>query len=385
MQITFPNMGNIAIAMQALCQGLEIPYILPEKNNKRTLQLGSYYSPEEICLPFKLMLGNFIESIERGADTILTVGSCGPCRFGEYCEMQMKILRKLGYSNLDFIVVDLIGIDEFRRRIGKISHASPVSRYDKIRAIKNTFKIEKLCDEIDAKAYYLAGFEANKGECRRLVNEYKTKAIQSQSPDETIKILKSSKRQLDGVQIDKAKDPIKIAIIGEIYTVIEPFSNLYIEDKLMKYGVSTKRMLTPSWWVKDMMLRPLKLNSREINQAAKQYMPYPVGGHGKECIGEAALAKEQGMDGAIQILPLGCMPEVIAKAILPTIQREKDFPIMTLIVDEVTGEAGYITRVEAFVDMLISKKRQGKAGSSLDQVQPIGGNSTCKRGDVFGG
>ena len=27
-------------------------------------------------------------------------------------------------------------------------------------------------------------------------------------------------------------------------------------------------------------------------------------------------------------------------------------PIMTLIIDELTGEAGYMTRLEAFVDML---------------------------------
>ena len=71
------------------------------------MQIGAYYAPEEICLPFKLMLGNFIQSIEAGADTILTTGSCGPCRFGEYCELQMQILKKLGYRNLNFIVADL--------------------------------------------------------------------------------------------------------------------------------------------------------------------------------------------------------------------------------------------------------------------------------------
>ena len=26
---------------------------------------GAYYSPEEICLPFKIMMGNFLECIER--------------------------------------------------------------------------------------------------------------------------------------------------------------------------------------------------------------------------------------------------------------------------------------------------------------------------------
>lgn len=363
MVVTFPNMGNVALAGGVLCQALQIPYVMPEENNSRTLQLGSYYAPEEICLPFKLMLGNFIQSIKKGADTVLMVGSCGPCRFGEYCELFMKILAKMGYRNLDFIVADFsseIGMDELKRRIARISEASPVDTLDQIKALQTAYKVVDLCDKIDAAAYKLAGYEVHAGDCRRLLNEYRAQAMQCKSPDETINLLKFYQKKLNAVPIDRKKDPVKLAIIGEIFTVIDPFSNLFLEEKLMAYGAATSRMLTPSWWVRDFLLKPLKLNSLEVNRAAKQYLPYPVGGHCRECIGEAVLAKEHGMDGAIQIFPLGCMPEVIAKSILPTIQRDKDFPIMTLIVDEVTGEAGYITRIEAFLDMLISRKRHDK-------------------------
>ena len=54
------------------------------------------------------------------------------------------------------------------------------------------------------------------------------------------------------------------------------------------------------------------------------------------------------------------MPEIVTKAILPTIQKEKDLPIMTLIVDEMTGEVGYVTRIEAFIDMLKTKHERSK-------------------------
>lgn len=57
------------------------------------MEIGSLYSPDEICLPFKLMIGNYVQSIEAGADTIVIAGSCGPCRFGEYCELQMNTLK----------------------------------------------------------------------------------------------------------------------------------------------------------------------------------------------------------------------------------------------------------------------------------------------------
>lgn len=370
-------MGNVAFAAKTLCQALRIPYVMPEQNNKRTLQIGSYYSPEEICLPFKIILGNIIHSIENGADTVLIAGSCGPCRFGEYCELLMRILRKIGHDNLDFIVADLsseIGIKEFLRRIGRIHNASPVGTAEKIIALGTALKVVDQCDAIDAAAHYLAGHAVGPGKCRDLVNEYKAGVFRSGSPDETLRILKSYKKMINGIEIDKEKDPIKISIIGEIYTVIEPFSNLYIEDKLMNYGVSTTRMLTPSWWVRDLILKPLKMNCLDVYRAASEYLPYSVGGHGKECIGEAILAKERGSDGAIQILPLGCMPEVIAKSILPKIQKEKDFPIMTLIVDEVTGEAGYITRLEAFLDVLKSRKR--KEGSLIRNQIVVAGQQT---------
>ena len=369
MVVTFPNIGNIAPAARTLCQGLQVPYVMPAKNNKRTLQIGAEYSPEEICLPFKMMMGNFIEGIEKGADTILTTGSCGPCRFGEYCELQMKILRKIGYKDVDFVVADLsseVGMEESKRRVGKVGAASPVSRTAQFKAIRDAYKTVELCDKIDASAYYLAGYERTPGECKRILHEYKDRLLECEAPEETLKLLHDYKKKISSVKINRDKDPIKISIIGEIFTVIDPYSNLYIEEKLMDYGVSSIRKLTPSWWVKDLMLKPLKLNSLDIKRASRKYLPYSVGGHGKECIGEAVLGKDAGMDGAIQILPLGCMPEVIAKSILPTIQMDKDFPIMTLIVDEIMGEAGYVTRIEAFIDMLESRKRRGSLGRTVD-------------------
>ena len=369
MVITFPNMGNVAFAARALCQGLKIPYVMPDPNNKKTLQIGSEQSPEEICLPFKLILGNYIQGIEKGADTLLITGSCGPCRFGEYCELSMKILKKMGYENLEFIVADFsseIGIEEFKKRIGKITAASPVNKIEQVKALRTAVKVLELCDKIDASAFYLAGYEQNTGECKKILHEYKDRLMQCETAAETLRLLNFYKNKINSIEIDKEKDPIKISIIGEIFTIIDPFSNLYIEEKLMDYGVSSKRLLTPSWWIKDLMLKPFKLNSINIKRASRDYLPYSVGGHGKECIGEAVLAKTQGMDGAIQILPLGCMPEVIAKSIIPTIQTDMDFPIMTLIVDEMTGEAGYITRVEAFIDMLKNRKRRDQ--STLGKV-----------------
>ena len=52
------------------------------------------------------------------------------------------------------------------------------------------------------------------------------------------------------------------------------------------------------------------------------------------------------------------MPEIVAKSILPNVSKDYEFPIMTLIIDEMTGEAGYMTRLEAFIDLLKRKRRK---------------------------
>ncbi len=92
MKVTFPHMGNIYIVAKALLDGMGVDYVIPEKNNDAVLEIGSLHSPEEICLPYKIMIGNYIRAIEQGADTIILAGSCGPCRFGEYCELQMNLM-----------------------------------------------------------------------------------------------------------------------------------------------------------------------------------------------------------------------------------------------------------------------------------------------------
>ena len=281
MKITFPNFGNSIFAAKALFDDLQIEYVLPTPGNHKELELGSSLSPEEICLPFKIMLGGFIESIEKGADTVLIPGSCGPCRFGEYCELQMNILKGLTH-NIDFIVLDYpksIGMNEFINRIKKIKPGKDISGKDIANALKNAYKIINLIDSLDKKARHLAGYEINKGECKNILRECKDEVFSLHGGLKILNLLKRYSVKLNKINIDKNKNPLKIAIIGEIYNIMEPFSNLYIEDKLMDYEVSSYKKLCPSWWVKNAALSPFKLNSLDIRLASKKYLPYYIGGH----------------------------------------------------------------------------------------------------------
>lgn len=86
----------------------------------------------------------------------------------------------------------------------------------------------------------------------------------------------------------------------------------------------------------------------------------PIGGHGVNSIGETVLYAQHGFDGVVQLAPFACIPEIVAKGILPSVSRDYGIPVLTLFIDEQTGKAGVQTRLEAFVDLL-ERRREQKA------------------------
>ncbi|MFW6381705.1 MAG: CoA protein activase, partial [Bacillota bacterium] len=149
---------------------------------------------------------------------------------------------------------------------------------------------------------------------------------------------------------------------GEIYLVLEPFVNLEVERKLGKLGVSVEKDIYMTSW----LLHFLHLSSEidEIKEAAANYLRSFVGGHGLETVGNAVRYARRGFDGVIQLAPFTCMPEIVAETILPEVSRQQGIPVLSLVFDEHTGDAGLITRLEAFVDLLKRKKISLKKGVS---------------------
>ena len=83
LKVAFPHMGTIYIAWATGLRRLGVEPFIPPYTSKKTLSIGTKNSPESICLPYKLILGNFVEAIETGADYVAMIGSPGICRLGE--------------------------------------------------------------------------------------------------------------------------------------------------------------------------------------------------------------------------------------------------------------------------------------------------------------
>ncbi|MFH0767945.1 MAG: CoA protein activase [Chloroflexota bacterium] len=354
MRIGLPHMGNLYIPMKALFQRLDVDFVIPPLNNQRTLSLGVKHSPEGLCIPFKLTLGNLIEAAELGADTMLMPGGYGICRLGYYAKTQEQILHDLGY---DVKIVQL-GVSEnklfgFLRMIKRLANDNSWPRI--ISAFR--FGLTKLnaLDRIERVVQKVRAAELVKGTANHLYAEA-VNVIDKADDYATLKKVQADYiDQLNQVAKDTAP-PLIVGITGEFYVLLEPFSNFDVESELGKLGVEVRRTTFVSEWTKfSLFLNPLGMNEKDrIHKAALPYLKRDVGGDGWESVGEKVLhAKEY--DGIIHLAPFTCMPEIIAQNIMP--KTKEHIPVLTILCDEQITKTGMLTRLEAFVDLLQHKRR----------------------------
>ena len=128
-------------------------------------------------------------------------------------------------------------------------------------------------------------------------------------------------------------------------------------------GVFTQRVTHLSEWWKENMVR--KKHELKVIKAADPYLRELIGGHGILSVGETVLFAKHGYDGVIQLAPFSCIPEIVAKGILPRVSRDLGIPVLTVFLDEQTGKAGLQTRLEAFVDLLQQQRRLKRLGGAV--------------------
>ncbi|MFW5780562.1 MAG: acyl-CoA dehydratase activase-related protein [Bacillota bacterium] len=357
MKVTFPHMGNIYILIKTLFDELDIEYIIPPKCSNRTLEIGAKHAPEMACLPLKINIGNFIQAMEKGADTIVITGGCGPCRFGYYAEMHKEILKDLGY-NVEIICLELNnkGIKELISKIKKLLGKRKLSSI--VLPLYRAVKTLKLTDKLEELSYIIRCRELVEGSTDKILDKFHQEIKNVYGYQAINKLIEKTKIKLIKLDLDKSHKPLKIGLVGEIYTLIEPFTNINIDKILGNMGVEVNRSLYLSDWIIEHIVKGgLKIRKKQLFQKeAEKYLKTPVGGHAQETLGHSVIYARQQYDGIIQIYPLTCMPEIVADSIMPDIKKEFNIPVMTMIMDEMTGEAGYMTRIDAFVDMLKRKK-----------------------------
>ena len=280
----------------------------------------------------------------------------GPCRLGEYGELLKDILDRQGYP-FQWILLDsvsAIGRKELFHRLSQATMDSPSTKIEKLQALKRVYRIIKEFEKLELRARVQSGYETKKGASGAIVKSCRNRLEKAPDLLYAQELILSSRRALSKVDIDKTKSPVKLIVTGEIFTSIDSFGNQHIEERLMEMGVSFEKRISLGWWIDNTIINPF--GGLLADKRPNPNMPYCIGGYAKETVSEAIRCKKTGCDGIIQLLPVGCMPEIVAKSVFDGLNRTEGLPVLSIVYDEMSGEAGYITRIEAFIDMLQRRK-----------------------------
>ena len=360
--IAWPRMGRIDIPLKALLVSLGARVVIPPPNSNQALEIGVKNSIEGICLPYKLNLANYLMALEGGANTLMMFQAPGSCRLGNYTKMAQKTLKSLGYE------FDLVIFDMYKSKMKQTLHAfwhvtRCINPWKYYKAFSLGFNKFFAIDTAEKMLFKIRPREIHKGDAEKCYEKWLEIIDNTNSVFACRRLKNKIIKDFNKIEIDKNKEVPIIYLIGEFFVLLDPFTNQNIEKELGEMGCEVQRQIMFSDWLEH-VLKPSLFYHKESHRErsvryAKDYMKRAIGGECIETIGDVVYAAKHGVDGVIHISPFSCMPEIVAQNILPKVSKNEDIPVLSLVLDEQTGKAGYITRIEVFVD-LIKRKRLKK-------------------------
>jgi predicted nucleotide-binding protein (sugar kinase/HSP70/actin superfamily) len=131
-----------------------------------------------------------------------------------------------------------------------------------------------------------------------------------------------------------------LSVLGHPYMIYDSYLSMTLIDKLIRKSIT---VYTP----------------KDIDHETKRRNAYPFQGKvfwdvGFELLGSAfTFAEDRNIKGLIYLTPFACgVDAFILEFIERRIKSHYNIPLLKLTIDEHTGEAGFDTRLEAFLDMV---------------------------------
>lgn len=360
MKATFPFMGNIYIPVRTLFSELGAEPIIPPPPNKKTVELGVRLAPEQMCSPFKIILGNMVTALEMGADTLVHITGFWSCRFGYYGKLHNYILKDLGYK-FNHLVISSEQIKDLYNQIKNLH------RNNHLRTIKSILTAfykagnkSYVMEYMEKLARETRPYEIEQGRVTKILNRYLNSLDKTCSVKKMKRLKNDFQNEIKSIKKDMTRQPLKIKLVGESYCMVEPYVNFNLIQVLGEKGIFIEPFLTAHKWLGFHLVRLNLKEHKLIQKLARPYLKYNLGGEDETSIGHSLLAVQQGYDGIISIHPFGCMPSAMIQPILHNISRDKNIPLLDIGIDEHTSETGFYTRIEAFISVLEKRRKLTK-------------------------
>ena len=314
---------------------LGIKIELSDITTKQTMSAGSSLVVTETCLPIKIYIGHVLNLLDKGVDKILvpSIQSIAP-----------KIYN----------CSKIRGLPDLVRNVVKREFTMIEATLDK--SEKNQGLYEFL-SEMEA-PFGITDMAKIKKASKAGWRTYNNFHVMSKSGMSYQKAMNYALQGKVFIENQTKEYPISIALISHGYNIFDERASMKIFDKLEKMDVKVYSSLQLSKEQMDDGIKALGqdmywANEREMTGAAGHFM------------------KDVKVDGMITVTAFGCGPDSLMVERITRKAKKFNKPLLNLTIDEQTGEAGFITRLEAFVDMLFRKKR----AKIIDKIE-INGEST---------
>ncbi len=138
---------------------------------------------------------------------------------------------------------------------------------------------------------------------------------------------------------------VRIGLLGHPYNLYDEYTSMNIIKRLKDMDVD--------------VITPEMLGDEDIEYGTGWLRKPLYWSLGRKVFGSAGYLIREGLvDGIVHMEAFGCGPDsMVGELMRRMTKRSLEVPCMSLNIDEHTGEAGVITRIEAFVDIL--KRRMG--------------------------
>jgi predicted nucleotide-binding protein (sugar kinase/HSP70/actin superfamily) len=335
-------------------------------SDERTRELGAKHCNGDECYPAKVTVGDFIRVIEQPGfnpkrSMFFMPTAEGPCRFGQYAPFLAKILREIGYGDVQILSPtsqnSYDGLGEISTPFMRAGWRALVSADVLRKALQRTRPYELVPGSAD-KVYQ----ESLADLCAAIENSCSDNDCQLRAIAAAMKYARERFRR---VPANYDPDVPLIGVVGEIFCRLNAFSNEDLIRKLESYGAESwlsdiaewvqytnsehlrKLKLLGRYWTLDMLkarlrghiqasdehaiMEPFKDDFAgyqephidELFECARPYLPnYGVFGEMVLSVGKAAYLAKHGADGIIDISPFTCMNGIVSEAVYPKLSKD---------------------------------------------------------------
>lgn len=365
--VYIPRMAQgSAEAFSSVFKWLGIEAYPTPHSDSRTIELGGKHTSGDECFPAKVTVGDFLRVIEQPGfnpqrTAFFMPTAEGPCRFGQYAPYLKKILRSIGYED-----IQILSPTSKNSYAGLGNVAGPFVRGG-WRSLVAADTLRKML--LRTRPYEVTPGTADgcyeaalKDFCETMEHSCADPKCQLES---LVESMIRSRERFHLMPARYGTDMPLIGVVGEIFCRLNNFSNEDLIRKLESYDAEAwlsdivewvgytnfelrrKLNLVGRTWTFDMLMAKVREHVQhadehalmapfkedfvgyeeppieEVIELAKPYLP-AQGALGEMVlsVGKAAYLAKHGADGIIDISPFTCMNGIVSEAIYPRLSKD---------------------------------------------------------------